>query len=169
MFLLLSSLSGQASAAYFLLFSNSVKINSYQSCINLRRNYQDKGGFFALFYCNENVEGRRGDRLVAPTLSVELGNTFVNIEIGSNMQMSFFSRVVVNLTSSCTTLDWEFKRSSLIYIRKIRLKSAQKKICLPLPSGIGKNWESIFSRCKIFPWLRAFKSPWTSVSSVYFF
>ena len=92
MFLLLSVyVSGCSEAFYFLLSSNSDKINSYQSCINLRRNYQDKGGFFALFYCNENVDGRRGDRLVAPTLSVELGNTFVNIEIGSNMQMLFFS------------------------------------------------------------------------------
>ena len=39
---------------YFLLSSKSDKINSYQSCINLSTYYQDKGGFFTLFYCNEN-------------------------------------------------------------------------------------------------------------------
>lgn len=55
MFLLLSVyVSGCSLAFYFLLSSNSDKINSYESCINLSTYYQDKGGFFTLFYCNEN-------------------------------------------------------------------------------------------------------------------
>ena len=55
MFLLLSVyVSGCSLGFYFLLSSESDKINSYQSCINLRTYYQDKGGFFTLFYCNEN-------------------------------------------------------------------------------------------------------------------
>ena len=55
MFLLLSVYVADCSlASYLLLSSNSDKINSYQSCINLSTYYQDKGGFFTLFYCNEN-------------------------------------------------------------------------------------------------------------------
>ena len=57
------NVSGSSLGFYFLLFSNSVKINSYQSCINLSAYYQDEGGFFTLFYRNENgnISGRMGE------------------------------------------------------------------------------------------------------------
>ena len=49
------NVSGSSLVFYFLLFfSNSVKINSYESCINLSPYYQDEVGFFTFFYRNEN-------------------------------------------------------------------------------------------------------------------
>ena len=132
MFLLLSVYVSDCSlASYLLLSSNSDKINSYQSCINLRTYYQDKGGFFTLFYCNENGNiSERTKRTLEPNCIFSLQSRNINLQrkYSTLMMANMAPFPLLDLSAIsvwfyfCKHANW-FQHANVIFLWSCQVKS----------------------------------------------